>query len=232
MFSGIVLGTTHIQNLKPCQGYNTITLELSAAHCVGLLVGASVAIDGVCLTVTEVNDNLVSFDIIDNSLKITTLQSLVLGREVNYERSLVEGGEIGGHILSGHVDYKTTVVTNPTSDNGYCLTLAIPIEKQKYWFNKGFVGINGCSLTVSDVDKELGRATIWLIPETIRQTNLGGLAIGSLVNIEIDRNTQILVDTVHNVIDEKFGALSEAVQQLVDQSELTGELVGRLKPTK
>ncbi|MFT5063598.1 MAG: riboflavin synthase [Gammaproteobacteria bacterium] len=232
MFSGIVLGTTKIKMLEPCLGYNTITLELAAEHCAALLVGASVAIDGVCLTVTSINDNLVSFDIIDNSLTITTLQSLVLGREVNYERSLVEGGEIGGHILSGHIDYKTTVVTNPTADNGYCLTLAIPIEKQKYWFSKGFVGINGCSLTVSDVDKELGQAIIWLIPETIRQTNLGLLAIGGLVNIEIDRNTQILVDTVYDVIDEKFGALSETVQQLVDQSELAGELVGRLKRTK
>lgn len=230
MFSGIVLGTTTIKSLDSHQGYNSITLELPAAHCVDLLVGASVAIDGVCLTVTQIRDNVLSFDIIDNSLKITTLHKLAAGREVNYERSLVEGGEIGGHILSGHVDYKATVITYPNSDNGYRLTLAVPTEKQKYWFSKGFVGINGCSLTISDVDKSLGQATIWLIPETIRQTNLGQLSVGSFVNIEIDRNTQILVDTVYNVIEEKFGSLSEVVQQLSEQSNLAGDLVAQLKP--
>lgn len=217
MFSGIVLGTTVIDQLEARRGHNTIKLRLPVEHCTDLLVGASVSIDGVCLTVTSIVTNVVSFDIIDNSLNITTLDNLTVGRAVNYERSLVEGGEIGGHILSGHVDYKATVITQPTAENGYCLTLAVPKDKLKYWFNKGFVGVNGCSLTISEVDKEQCQATIWLIPETIRQTNLGGLSEGGFANIEVDRNTQILVDTVYNVMDEKFATLSQQIQQLMNR---------------
>ena len=185
MFTGIVMGTAAVAKVEPKEGYHTLWLRLPSKE--GLAIGASVAIDGVCLTVTSLAEDLVSFDIIDNSLKITTLDSLRTGSLVNYERSFSAGAEIGGHILSGHVDFSGKVSGIYTGSANHGLTISVEPQWSAYIFPKGFIAINGCSLTVSEVDRLAHTFTVWLIPETLRVTNIGALKVNSLVNIEIDR---------------------------------------------
>ena len=227
MFTGIVMGTAAVAKVEPKEGYHTLWLRLPSKE--GLAIGASVAIDGVCLTVTSLAEDLVSFDIIDNSLKITTLDSLQTGSLVNYERSFSAGAEIGGHILSGHVDFSGKVSGIYTGSANHGLTISVEPQWSAYIFPKGFIAINGCSLTVSEVDRLAHTFTVWLIPETLRVTNIGALKVNSLVNIEIDRQTQVLVDTVRSVAEEKFGALQGLLMEALGKTRFMEDMTAALR---
>jgi len=224
MFTGIVMGTAIVDKVISHDGYNTVFVRFPSNDLVTLTIGASISIDGVCLTATSINNDLVSFDIIYNSLKISTLDQLVPGSKVNYERSFVANSEIGGHILSGHIDFSGSVVKQCSFTNNYGLTIGFESKWSQYIFPKGFIAINGCSLTVSDVNRINNTFDVWLIPETLRVTNILDLKINSLVNIEIDRNTQILVDTVRSVAEEKFGALQSIILAALSQTNFVEDL--------
>ena len=221
MFTGIVQGTARVRSVADKPGLRSFTLGFAPGLCDGLAVGASVAVDGVCLTATAVHgDDAADFDVMQQSLALTTLAGLVEGSAVNVERAARDGAEIGGHPLSGHVDFMARVVDVRRPENNCVLRIEVPAPWMRYVFAKGYIAINGASLTVAEAGRETGGAgwfEVWLIPETLRMTNFAELAAGDAVNIEIERSTQVFVDTVRDAIDERLGPLLPALEALLRQ---------------
>lgn len=202
MFSGIVLGIAEVTSVEQRLGLTRLALTFSENHTLNLNIGASVSVDGVCLTVTDREATTVWFDVIAETLSVTTLGDLQVGSRVNIERSVGFGEEIGGHIISGHID-GVAEITAVTQQNGeYQITMCLPPSCVKYVFHKGFISINGCSVTVAHYVREEGLCTICLIPETLRVTNLQSRAVGDFLNIEIDRQSQVIVDTVRELFSD------------------------------
>jgi riboflavin synthase len=153
------------------------------------------------LTVTSINDSIVDFDIIEETLHRTTLGELEAGSQVNFERALHFGDELGGHLLSGHVMSAGLIHSIKENGEGKDISIIAPPELQKYIIEKGFVAIDGISLTIGAVQSNVFE--LHLIPETLRMTTLGAKSEGDAVNIEIDSNTQTIVSTVERILAEK-----------------------------
>ena len=207
MYTGIVSGTFPVKEITRQEGMSTFSIELNERHLDGLEIGASVGIEGVCMTVTKIAANLAYFDASMETLRLTTLGRLNEGDLVNIERSAKAGAEVGGHPISGHIDGMAEVVNVERPQNNCVITIQIPEDYIKYVFNKGFIALNGCSLTVSDLDKKQGRFNVWLIPETLRLTTFVNSKVGDPVNFEIDRQTQIMVDTIREAMAGVLGDL-------------------------
>lgn len=224
MFTGIVQGTAKIANIADREGLRTFTLAFPDGFCKDLAIGASVSTDGVCLTVTEILDaNHATFDVMLQSLAITTLGSYQEGDRANVERAARDGAEIGGHPLSGHVDFTSEVVMVKSSDTNRLMRFSIPEAFRKYVFAKGYIAINGASLTVSEVNRAEGWFEVWLIPETRRMTVFEDKQVGDHVNIEIERNTQVVVDTVRETVQESLGKLQPLLEAILKEKGLTLE---------
>lgn len=202
MFTGIVQGSFPILSVERKPGLHTLRFDFPAMLLKDLAIGASVSVDGVCLTVTTIEGSLVSFDVMQQTLSVTTIDSLDAGNVVNMERSAKQGVEVGGHIISGHVDGCAEVIAIEQPDNNCFISYRVPAEKMKYIFSKGFVGLNGCSLTVAEINKTNNTFTVCYIPETLRVTTHGAKTLGDKVNFEIDRQTQAIVDTVENFLGD------------------------------
>jgi riboflavin synthase len=216
MFTGIVQGVARVEQLTDRSGLRSIRLALPPAFGAGLAVGASVAVDGVCLTVTALHgDAAADFDVMQQSLALTTLGTLGVGGRVDVERAARDGAEIGGHPLSGHVDFTARVVAIRRPENNHVLRLAVPAPWMRYVFAKGYIAVNGASLTVAEAEREGGGAgwfEVWLIPETLRMTTFADKRVGDQVNIEIERATQVMVDTVRDAVAERLGPLLPALE--------------------
>jgi riboflavin synthase len=157
MFTGIVKSIAKIIDVSDKNGIRTFIIDFNSGFCVDLEVGASVAVDGVCLTVTEiVSDMTVKFDIIRQSLLVTSLNEYENGSFVNVERASKEGAEIGGHPLSGHIDFNTPIVKILKIEDNYCIRLSVSKQWKRYIFPKGYIALNGASLTISQVNKDEG----------------------------------------------------------------------------
>ncbi len=202
MFTGIIKGKFSVVSLEEKPGLKIFEVELSPDYVKGIKTGASVAINGVCLTVTSINENRISFDAMQETLDKTTIGLLKQGQEVNVERSAQMGDEIGGHIMSGHVSTMADIVDVEESENNKVVTFQVFPEWMRYIFSKGFIGLDGASMTVVDADKEKGTFKIWFIPETLRLTRFGDKKVGDKVNLEIDTSTQTIVETVENYLKE------------------------------
>ena len=216
MFTGIVQCQGCIKNIINSEMLRSITIEAPAEALVGLKIGASVAIDGVCVTVTKIEASNFSFDIMQETLSLTTLGELKVGDWTNFERSASEGAEVGGHLLSGHVDGCAKIIKIEKPGDNYVVTFQVPLELTRYIFQKGFIALNGTSLTVTDLNKQDGTFKVWFIPETLRVTTFGEKKVGQRINIEIDRKTQIIVETVRDFLDEYVEQMAADV--LHDQS--------------
>lgn len=203
MYTGIVAGAFPLVGLTQKPGLSQLVVELNDALVEGLTVGASVGLNGACMTVTAIDGVRVHFDAMQETLSLTTLGQLREGDLLNVERSANQGAEIGGHLISGHVDGTAELIALETPENNCTMTFQLPSALVKYVFKKGFIGLHGCSLTVADFDRERGTFSVCLIPETLRVTNLPDLQLGDRVNIEVDRQTQVIVDTVERVLAEK-----------------------------
>ena len=178
--------------------------------------GASVACDGTCLTVVRHHDgDRADFDVMQQSLALTTLGTLQVGSRLNVERAARDGVEIGGHPLSGHIDFQATLVEVRHPENNHVLRIQVPPQWMRYIFPKGYIAINGASLTIAEVDRTAGCFEVWLIPETLRQTTFGDKRPGDALNIEIERQTQVMVDTVRAAVDERLGGLLPALKELL-----------------
>lgn len=199
MFTGIVQGIAPIYSITEKANFRTQVVKLPIEMRKGLEIGASVANNGVCLTVTEIHDDLVSFDLMQETLRITNLGTLKVGDFVNIERAMQMGTEIGGHILSGHVYCTATISDIIASENNRQIWFELPNnDVMKYILTKGFVAVDGISLTIGEVKGN--RFCVNLIPETLQRTLMGQRKVGDVVNIEIDPQTQAIVDTVENYL--------------------------------
>jgi riboflavin synthase len=222
MFTGIVQGVARVAAVTDRPGLRSFTLALPPGFGGGLAVGASVAVDGVCLTVTHIDGaaERADFDVMQQSLALTTLGALVVGSRLNVERAAKDGAEIGGHPLSGHVDFMATVAEVRTPENNRVLRLGVPAPWMRYVFAKGYIAVNGASLTVAEARRERdgsGWFEVWLIPETLRMTTFGDKARGDAVHIEIERQTQVFVDTVRDAVEERLGPLVPLLEGLLRQ---------------
>ena len=201
MFTGIVQGTGTIISIDKKSTSSTLSIDLGelSSH---LSLGSSVSIDGVCMTVTSQKDTIVFFDAIQETLSRTTLGQAVEGDVVNLERALKMGDELGGHLLSGHIMSKSSVVSRKNNGKGVDLEISVNDELKPYIMEKGYIAIDGISLTIGKVNQNT--FNLHLIPETLERTTINSKIEGSLVNIEIDSITQAVVSTVASIMDNSI----------------------------
>jgi riboflavin synthase len=205
MYTGITRGTYPVVRVERRPDLLRFTVRLEAALVAGLERGASVAIDGVCETVAGIDGHEVAFDAIRETLDRTTLGELAEGRLVSVERSYRIGDELGGHELSGHVIGTGNIEEARHAGDVHTLRIGVPAAWMKYILVKGFIAVDGSSLTVgeTDVQGNAGAFHVHLVPETLRLTNLGQKRVGDAVNIELDARTVAIVDTVERVLAER-----------------------------
>ena len=201
MFTGIIQGMAPVVSINKQQNFQTHIIRLPEELMQGLALGASVAHNGCCLTVTHIEGELVSFDLMQETLKVTNLGLLNVGDYVNVERAAKFGDEIGGHAMSGHIMSTAIVSAVNISENNHQVWFSVPAQLMKYIFAKGYIGIDGISLTIGEVKD--GCFNVNLIPETLQRTNLKHRTINDVINIEIDPQTQAIVDTVERVMANK-----------------------------
>ncbi len=222
MFTGIVQATAVIAAIEDRAGLRSFSIEFPSGFCVDLAIGASVAVDGVCLTVTEiVSPTQARFDVMLQSLNITTLGGYAVGARVNVERAARDGAEIGGHPLSGHIDFTGRLAERRELDNNLVWRISVPEPFRRYVFAKGYIAIHGASLTVAEVNRAEGWFEVWLIPETRRATVFEAVVAGDSLNIEIERSTQVVVDTVREAVQESLGRLAPVLEALLAEKGLS-----------
>ncbi|PMH44936.1 riboflavin synthase subunit alpha [Vibrio sp. 10N.286.49.B3] len=215
MFTGIVQGLATVVAIEEKDCFQTHIIELTESQALGLKVGASVAHNGCCLTVTKVEPVLrevaggavsvvhASFDLMQATLRLTNLGKLSPLEQVNIERAAKFGDEIGGHNMSGHISLMAQIDEVVETPNNRTLWFKLPTkEAMNYIFAKGYIGIDGCSLTIGEVEEQ--RFSVHLIPETLQRTLFGSRKVSEWVNIEFDPQTQVIVDTVERVLAQKL----------------------------
>jgi riboflavin synthase len=182
MFTGIITAMANVMRVSPGKGGLELTIDKPKGF-IGAQEGDSVAINGVCLTVKSHNGSLV-FDVIPETLNRSNLKDLKKGEPVNVEPSLRVGDFVGGHMVYGHVDATCAIVGKEPEGQGYRLWCSTPPGLGKLIVEKGYVSLDGASLTVAEV--KAGRFAVALIPETLKRTTLGRKAVGDSLNIEVD----------------------------------------------
>lgn len=150
----------------------------------GLPLGASVAVDGACVTATDVTETGFAVDLMRETLRVTALGQLAVGTRVNLERALRVGDRLGGHLVQGHVDGVGEVIDVQQVPGTRTVRLRIPDDLTRYLVRKGSLCVAGVSLTVVDIEADI--VTLGLIPHTLAWTNLGDLELRSTVNLEVD----------------------------------------------
>ena len=201
MFSGIVQETGKVIEFEKEKDIYNLSIDCSSELISDLKKGASVSVNGVCLTVKDSNLEILKFDLVEETIKRTNFQNIKAGDNVNLERSLRLGDEIGGHLVSGHIHGTSKVISTDMRAESWDVEFSVEPFMHDYILHKGYVAINGCSLTVGEVSKV--SFMIHLIPETLSITNLFQLQKNSIVNVELDQNTVVIADTVKKYLDGK-----------------------------
>lgn len=182
MFTGLVFNTAKVVRATPSAGGLELAIE-KPKEFLGANNGDSISVNGVCLTVKKYNDALV-FDVIPETLRRSNLGSLAEGDVVNLEPSLRLGDHLGGHMVYGHVDGTCQILRKDPEGQGYRMWCATPSDLSRLIVEKGYVSLDGASLTVAEVQE--GRFAVALIPETLKRTTLGRKGVGLSLNIEVD----------------------------------------------
>lgn len=202
MFTGIVQVLGKITKITKKNNFRSLEVTLPSEYLANVELGASIAINGCCLTVTAFENSeaigQVYFDVIDETLRLTNLGALQEGDQVNVERSLKFGDEIGGHLVSGHIQTTARIGSIIRTPDNCRIYLELSSKHLKYILPKGFVAVDGASLTVGEVDA----AGFWLhlIPETLERTTLGTAQERDKVNIEWDQQTVTIIHTVEQFL--------------------------------
>ncbi len=183
MFTGLIEAIGEITRVDHTSDALTLTIKTPASYS-GFVHGESINVDGVCLTVISSSDNSFSVDVMRETLKVTSLKSVTVGKRVNLERALMVGGRLGGHYVQGHVDTVGKLEVRKPGEKWEYFTFTIPKEFTTYIVKRGSIAIQGVSLTVVNVSKR--HITVSLIPETLRATTLSSLQLGDDVNFEVD----------------------------------------------
>ncbi len=196
MFTGIVENTGLITKTHRADNLLSYWVSCPKDFAKQLKLGASVSINGVCQSVTLIDGDALAFDAIQETLDKTNLDSLEVGDTVHLERSLSFGDEVGGHVLSGHVMTKAQIVHVEVGENLHVMAIECPKTIRKFLMPKGYIALDGVSLTLVDVNDEY--FTVHLIPDTLKRTEFDKKKTGDWINIEVDSNTQMIVHTVEN----------------------------------
>lgn len=198
MFNGIVQAVLPVAEVDKQPGLIHMRVSFPPKLKQNVQLGASIAFNGVCLTVAYMDEACLGFDIIQQTLDVTNLKALYPGCLVNVERAAKWGDEVGGHPLSGHVCAVVELVERVESPNNVTFKLKAPEHFGQYLFSKGYVGVNGASLTLAEVEKN----SFWvhLIPETLRQTTFDQSQVGDCFNLEVDQQTRSIVDTLEHML--------------------------------
>jgi riboflavin synthase len=201
LFTGITRGLFSVTQVASAPDLIDYVVDLGQLAD-GLTIGASVAVDGVCQTAVSITGSLVRFQAIRETLARTTLDTLRVGRLVSIERSRKVGDEIGGHDVAGHVIGTGTITVRKVDGDDVALCVSVPTPWMKYLLHKGFVALDGSSLTLGEV-YPTGTFWVHLIPETLRVTGFFHRHQGDRVNVELDSHTVSIVDTVERVLAQR-----------------------------
>jgi riboflavin synthase len=182
MFTGLVeaLGAVRVLESKG----NQARLILKTPFAAEFALGDSVAINGCCLTVSEMTADYTSFDLLEQTLKVTSLGALAAGSIVNLERAMQVGARFGGHFVQGHVDGVGTLTGVETRGQDHVLTVSLPSEVHRLCMDKGSLTLDGISLTIAELTAD--GAIFWITPHTWEFTHLQSLKIGQAMNLETD----------------------------------------------
>lgn len=182
MFTGLVEATGRVISLQ--QRGEQARLILSIPFASELHLGDSVAVNGCCLTVAQLDEQAISFDLLAQTLQLTSLGSLTENSLVNLERALLPTTRLGGHFVQGHVDATGTILDLSPRGQDYRLEIALPEKVQRFCIDQGSIAIDGISLTIAELHPQ--SAVFWIIPHTIENTHLSEKKIGDRVNLEAD----------------------------------------------
>lgn len=190
MFTGIVEQTGRVASITPVENGARLLLENVASLAAEMALGDSLAVNGCCLTITSLRDDEstdgIAFDILAQTLRVTSLGALETGSVVNLERAMKADGRLGGHFVQGHVDCRSEITTFERHGQDYKLVVRVPSEYAAYILPKGSITIDGISLTTAEIDDAAKTATMWITPHTFAVTNLCCGKVGTPVNIEFD----------------------------------------------
>ena len=200
MFTGIVQAVGAIERIDSTKEGAQFRISVQPSFVKDLSIGASVCVDGVCLSVVERGDSHMLFDAVSHTLSVTNLNDRRVGDPVNLERSARFGDEIGGHLVSGHVSTTATITSIELNSSDNHIEFVVDPAWAQYVFLRGFLAVDGASLTVAKYDETARLARIALIPETIRATAFRRYKVGDRINLEIESQTKVLVDIVSTSI--------------------------------
>jgi riboflavin synthase len=181
MFTGLVEFTGVLTHFAETAGGRHLHV---AAPGLSTRIGDSVAVNGCCLTVAAIDGETLRFDLLHETLARTNLGALAAGSRVNLERALAADGRLGGHFVQGHIDCTAAVREISARGSDLGLTFELPGALARYAVEKGSIAVNGVSLTIAALDE--ASFTVWIIPHTRAETNLGDLRTGDRVNLEFD----------------------------------------------
>ena len=201
MFSGIVQTVGKIESIKDKNHIKTIRIETHGDYLEDIAIGQSVSVDGVCLSLVKKNKEYCEFEAVEETINRTTLGSYKQGTKVNLEKSLKFGDTVGGHFVSGHIHTKGRIVEVELIGESKNILVEIEEKWIKYLTEKGYISVNGASITIGKVSKNT--FYVHLIPETLKTTNLDELIYGNYVNLEFDQTTIAIVDTTERLINQK-----------------------------
>ena len=201
MFSGIVQTVGKIESIKDKNHIKTIRIETHGDYLKDIAIGQSVSVDGVCLSLVKKNNEYCEFEAVEETINRTTLGSYMQGTKVNLEKSLKFGDTVGGHFVSGHIHTRGRIVEVELVGESKNILVEIEEKWIKYLTEKGYISVNGASITIGKVSKNT--FYIHLIPETLKTTNLDDLIYDNYVNLEFDQATIAIVDTTERLINQK-----------------------------
>ena len=184
MFTGLIETTASIVDLQSTEEGSRIVINISFSN--ELSLGDSVAVNGCCLTVSAIDEEKSSFDLLKQTLKVTALNELKTGMIVNLERALIVGNRMGGHLVTGHIDTVSEVIAYEPIGEDYKLEILLPKNTANLVIEKGSISVDGISLTTAEVDDENGTFTCYITPHTHKNTNLLQIKKGDQVNLEFD----------------------------------------------
>lgn len=181
MFTGLVESIVLVREFTPIAEGARLSFVSPFS---GVSLGDSIAINGCCLTVSAIEGDILSFDILSQTLRVTSLGVLKEGSCLNLERALSAQARFGGHFVSGHIDGVGTVVSLEPIGRDYKIVIALPLELMRYCIDKGSLTLDGISLTIAQLTD--ASVEFWITPHTWEHTHLSSLALGQKVNIEVD----------------------------------------------
>ena len=197
MFTGLIAELGSITSIEKSETSAVFTINAPGLSS-EITVGDSVAINGVCLTATSISGTTFNADVMVQTLSLTSLSQIIVGSPVNLELAAQLNARMGGHLVQGHVDGVATVVALTPGDKWAKFDITVPEQLSKYIVNQGSICLDGISLTVGEIDDTNNVLTVWLIPETLKNTNLSTLRPGDLINVEVD----VLAKYVERLLDK------------------------------